>query len=77
MTKIGWPKEAYDAVQGKIPPIQIFGGPPPAELATLGTKMIAWRCECGGSGISSSIEWAQSDVNRHRNQTGCLRKESE
>ena len=49
-----------------IPP-KVYDGPPPMILlqdANSGDYL--WVCECGKQGISSTREWAHSDVNRHR-----------
>ena len=47
-----------------IPP-QVYDGKPPLEMLEHDGD-IYWRCECGRVGISSSREWAHSDVERHR-----------
>ena len=40
----------------------------PRLIQMLGGDNYGWECECGARGISSSIEWAKSDVERHRQQ---------
>ena len=45
---------------------KVYGGPPPGETWVLPNGDWAWRCECGATGISSDRDWADSDVNRHR-----------
>ena len=42
------------------------GAPPKALVQDPVSNDYLWACECGVQGISSSKEWAHSDVNRHR-----------
>ena len=55
--------------------IGVYDGPPPARVQSAdppgpnnnyGGGRRIWECECGQTGISSSPQWAHSDVNRHR-----------
>ena len=45
----------------------IYQGDPPLELLiNEATGDYHWLCECGRPGVSSTPEWANSDVERHR-----------
>ena len=44
----------------------VYAGPPPVAMEQIWSGDVAWRCECGATGISSNQIWAESDVNRHR-----------
>ena len=46
-------------------PPKVYDGPPPSEWQIM-IRRIWWRCECGVYGVSSTREWMDSDVNRHR-----------
>ena len=46
-------------------PPKVYDGKPPRDIQEHDGRTY-WRCECGVVGISSSREWAHSDVNRHR-----------
>lgn len=44
-----------------------FQGAPPADLIyDEYSGDWHWRCQCGHTGVSSTVEWAHSDVERHR-----------
>ena len=55
----------YHEFETPFPP-KVYDGPPPSVCGLLLEGDWSWVCECGATGISSTKEWAHSDVNRHR-----------
>ena len=51
---------------GTVSPPKVYDGPPPSEWGMMIDGDYWWRCECGIYGVSSTRDWVDSDVNRHR-----------
>ena len=46
---------------------KVYTGEPPKDLhVNERTGDLIWTCECGAQGTSSTVNWANSDVERHR-----------
>lgn len=50
---------------------RVFSGEPPVSIVRDMLGDYVWTCQCGATGASSSEQWAHSDVERHRQNTGC------